>query len=247
MNAESKPDSVAHAARFRTTRWSVVLRAGKDSEDGAPALEELCRAYWYPLYCFVRRKGNGPEEAKDLTQAFFARLLEKNSFALADPGRGRFRTFLATALDRFLINDWERQHREKRGGHSTAIELDGLDAEQRFAHEPATNLNPERLFERRWIETLLAKVLSRLEAESKADGQGSRFEALQVYLVEDRGAVGFAEMADRLGTTEAAVKGVVRRMRARYRELMREEVAQTVADPSDVDSEIRHLLSTFDG
>lgn len=233
------------AARFRTTRWSVVLRAGADAAESRPALEHLCQQYWHPLYTFVRRKGHGPEETQDLTQAFFERLLENRSLALADPARGRFRSFLMSSMQRFLADDFDRRNRLKRGGGVRFLEIDGLDAEARYACEPATGLTPERAFEQRWVITLLERVLARIEAEAKAEGMGERFEALRGFLVEDRGAVAFAEIAGRLNMTEAAVKGVVRRLRARYRELLREEVAQTVEDPADVDAEIRYLLGLF--
>lgn len=233
------------AARFRTTRWSMVLRAGADAAESRPALEALCRQYWQPLYTFVRRKGHVPEEAQDLTQAFFERLLENRSLALADPLRGRFRSFLMSSMQRFLADDHDRRNRLKRGGGVRFLEIDGLDAEARYACEPATDVTPERAFEQRWVVTLLERVLGRIEAEVRAEGMGERFEALRGFLVEDRGGVAFAEMATRLNMTEAAVKGVVRRLRARYRELLREEVGQTVEDPADVDAEIRYLLSLF--
>ncbi len=234
------------AIRFRTTRWSVVLRAGQSSTDEAsPALEELCRTYWYPLYLYVRRRGHDAHQAQDLTQGFFARLLEKNSFAVADPDRGRFRTFLLCALNNFLHNEHEHATRAKRGGGREMLPLEAEDAEQRFQNEPACHETPERIFERRWVETLLQRVITRLRQENIDAGDGERFEILKVYLVEDRGAVTFADMAPRLGLTEAGVKGVVRRLRGRYREILREEVAQTLDDPADVDSEIRHLLAAL--
>jgi RNA polymerase sigma factor (sigma-70 family) len=249
----SVPDMLSGAVpavpQFRTTRWSMVLRAGAEQlseADERRALEELCRAYWYPLYSFVRRRGHGSHDAQDLTQAFFARLFEKNAFALADRERGRFRTFLLRALDNFLVNEWEKMQRQKRGGGCEVFSLDAQAAEERYTHEPSSALTPERAFERRWIETLLDRVLSRLRDESAAAGQGERFERLKVYLVEDRGTVSFDEMARQLQMTEAAVKGVVRRMRSRYRELLREEVAHTVASPDEVDSEIRYLMTTFE-
>jgi RNA polymerase sigma-70 factor (ECF subfamily) len=235
-------------AQFRTTHWSVVLRAGaaSDSDERQCALEELCRTYWYPLYSFVRRRGSDPHEAQDLTQSFFARLLEKNSLALAEKERGRFRTFLLTAFSNFLVNEWERARRQKRGGGCQTISFDAASAEERYTLEPASAMTPEKAFEQRWIETLLEKTLSRLRDESAAEGQGDRFEQLKTFLSEDRGAVSFAEMASRLNTTEAAVKGVVRRLRARYRELLREEVAQTVSSPDEVEAEIRYLMTAFD-
>ncbi|HAM71348.1 MAG TPA: RNA polymerase subunit sigma-24 [Verrucomicrobiales bacterium] len=234
---------------FNTTRWSLVLSAAEENQPAAAqALEHLCRAYWYPLYSYIRRRGNNPDEAQDLTQAFFAHILEKNTLSSADRERGRFRTFLLTALNNFLVNQWERGQRQKRGSGQGAFSLDALIAEDRFDLEPvATGVTPERAFEQRWVESLLETVLRRLEEESAASGAAGKFDSLKVFLVEDRGTVSFAEMAARLGMTEAALKGVVRRMRSRYRELLREEVAQTVGHPSEVDSEIRYLISVLQG
>jgi len=235
-------------SHFLTTRWTLVCRAGAEqlsADDERQALEELCRAYWYPLYVFVRRRGYDPHQSQDLTQAFFARLLEQRSFAVADRERGRFRSFLLAALNNFLASEWEHARRQKRGGGQPVLSLDATEAEDRFQHEPATTESAEKVFERRWIETLLDTVLARLAAEAAEQGFADRFGTLKLFLVEDRGTVSFAEMATRLGLTEAAVKGVVRRLRGRYRELVREEVAQTVASPDQVDSEIRYLMSVF--
>ena len=243
----STADFIANAARFRTTRWSMVVRAGQENaETGLPALEELCRAYWYPLYLYVRRKGHDAHTAQDLTQAFFARLLEKNLFAVADQERGRFRTFLLSALANFLHNEHEHATREKRGGGAETFSLDAVMAEEKFQKEPSVLETPEKIFERRWVETLLENVLARVREENRAAGELERFELLKIFLVEDKGTVSFSEMGSRLNMTEAAVKGVVRRLRARYREIFREEVAHTVASPDEVDAEIRYLLTTFE-
>lgn len=240
-------DFTGNAACFRTTRWSMVLRAGQENgETGLAALEELCRAYWYPLYLYVRRKGHDAHSAQDLTQAFFARLLEKNSLAVADQERGRFRTFLLSALKNFLHNEHEHATRQKRGGGAETFSLDAATAEERFQNEPSIQDTPEKIFERRWVETLLENVLARLREENRAAGELERFEVLKAFLVEDKGTVSFAEIGARLNMTEAAVKGVVRRLRGRYREIFREEVAHTVASPDEVDAEIRYLLTTFE-
>jgi RNA polymerase sigma factor (sigma-70 family) len=223
----------------------VLQAVQSPGDEMPPALEELCRTYWYPLYFYIRRRGNDAHQAQDLTQAFFARLLENNSLSVADPERGRFRTFLLCALNNFLHNEHNHASRKKRGGGLELLPLEEGVGEDRFLNEPACHETPERIFERRWVETLLQRVITRLRQENVDAGEGERFELLKVYLVEDRGAVAFAEMAPRLGLTEAAVKGVVRRLRSRYREILRDEVAQTVADPADVESEIRHLLTVL--
>lgn len=242
---DSNPPPVPPGVQFRTTRWSVVLRAGAEQlspEAERQAIEELCRTYWYPLYSFIRRKGHTAEAAEDLTQGFFEQLLERNSFAVANRDRGRFRTFLLSALSHYLANNWERSQRQKRGGGCQTISLDAALADERFSMEPATLDTPERAFDRRWVEALLARVLARLRAEAQAAGEEARFDQLKSYLVDDGNGLTFAELARQLGVTEAGVKGVVRRLRARFRELLRDEVAQTVASSDEVDQELRHLL-----
>jgi RNA polymerase sigma-70 factor (ECF subfamily) len=226
----------------------LVLRAGAEQlspEEERRAIEELCRTYWYPLYSFIRRKGHNAEAAEDLTQGFFEQLLERKSFAVANQDRGRFRTFLLSALSNFLTSAWEHARCQKRGGENPIVSLDAVLAEERYALEPATAETPERAFDRRWVEALLAAVLARVRAEAEAAGDGARFDRLKGYLVEDKGAGTFADLGRELGMTEAAIKGVVRRMRARFRELLREEVAHTVGSRDDVESELRHLLGAM--
>jgi RNA polymerase sigma factor (sigma-70 family) len=236
----------AEARAFATTHWSMVVSAGKsDSAVADSALERLCRAYWYPIYSFVRRRGYDAHQAQDLTQGFFARFLEKNYVAQADAAKGRFRTFLLNCVQNYLANEWDRQKAQKRGGGAQILSLDEQAADERFRHELAADATPERAFEERWVEAVLETVLHRLKAEFEAAGKGDQFELLKVYLVDDKGAVSFAEMASRTGTTEAAIKGVVRRMRQRYREIFREEIASTVAGPAEVDEEIRYLISVL--
>lgn len=242
------PHAPIPGAQFRTTRWSLVLRAGAEQlspEEERRAIEELCRTYWYPLYSFIRRKGHNAESAEDLTQGFFEQLLERKSFAVANQDRGRFRTFLLSALSNFLTSSWEQARCQKRGGGSQLLSLDAVLADERFTLEPATSDTPERAFDRRWVEALLAKVLERLRADAEATGDGARFDRLKGYLVEDKGAGTFADVGRELGMTEAAIKGVVRRLRARFRELLREEVAHTVGRPDEVESELRHLLGAM--
>jgi RNA polymerase sigma-70 factor (ECF subfamily) len=225
---------------FATTHWSVVLAAaGRASPQSTVALETLCRAYWFPLYAYVRREGYDREESLDLTQEFFSRLLEKNTLATADPNRGRFRSFLLTLLKRFLANEWHRARCQKRGGHALTFSLDAQEADDHLGLEVADT--PETAYERRWAETVLDRVLGRLQTEYRDHALG--FASLQVYLVDDKGAAPFADTAAKLGVTTSALNAVVFRLRRRYRELFREEIAHTVARPQEVEDEIRHLLS----
>ncbi len=223
-----------------------MLRAGRrDGADSADALEKLCRAYWFPLYAFARREGCGPEEAQDVTQEFFSRLLAKNFLQTADPQRGRFRSFLLSSFRHMMANERRNAAREKRGGGEQVFSLDEQDAEGRYLLDPADATTPERIFERRWAETVLARVLDRLEAEYT--GHAMRFDDLKVFLVEARGTAAFAEVAARMGVTEAALKSVVHRMRRRYAELFRDEVAHTVENPAEVEEEIRHMFAVLSG
>jgi RNA polymerase sigma factor (sigma-70 family) len=232
-------------AVFATTRWSMVLAAGQGGDtQSASALEELCRAYWRPLYAFVRRQGRDPEEARDLTQEFFARLLSRDDLARVAPEKGRFRTFLLTALSHFLANEWNRTHRQKRGGGQAPLSIEG-DAEEWLAREPAHHDTPERAYERRWALTLLEQALARLRAECRENGRGAVFEALQGTLDGSRVDEGLVALGERIGLSEGAVKTALHRLRRRYGELLREAVAQTVVRPEDVEDELRHLLTAL--
>ncbi|MBI5387743.1 MAG: sigma-70 family RNA polymerase sigma factor [Verrucomicrobia bacterium] len=225
-----------------------MLAAGHSSAPGAQAaLESLCRSYWYPLYAYVRRRGHSPEEAQDLTQDFFARFLEKKYFALADPVRGRFRTFLLTALKHFLANEWKKAHREKRGSGQVALSLDAEVAEQRYAVEPVEETNPEIIYERRWAAALLEDVLESLQQECTAGDKGWQFEELKAGLWGGSQASSYADIATRRGTTETTIKIAAHRLRQRYRELLRAEIARTVASPAEVDEELRHLIAVISG
>lgn len=246
----SKPPSIHSAvenraaAGFQTTHWSMVLLAGRDtSAESAEALEKLCRAYWYPLYAFARRQGCSPEEAQDATQEFFSRLLARNQLQMADPNRGRFRSFLLASMKNQLANERRAASRQKRGGDAVTFSLDEHLAEERYQLEPAESTTPETIFERRWAETILTRVLDRLEAEYT--GQTMRFGQLKTFLVEARGTAAFADIAAQMGVTESALKSVVHRMRRRYADLFRDEVAQTIANPADLEDEIRHLLGVL--
>jgi RNA polymerase sigma-70 factor (ECF subfamily) len=228
---------------FATTHWSVVLAAKeRGSPDGAEALAELCRVYWYPLYTFVRRRGYDPHEGQDLTQEFFARLIEKEFLRLVDPGSGRFRSFLVMALDRFLKKEWTRANRQKRGGGQTLISFDAEAVERRYHAELADGIIPEKLFERRWALTLLDRAMNRLRRECDGPNKRALFDRIQGLLAGDRAEGSYETLAAEGGMTVGAFKVAVHRMRQRFRELLRAEVAQTVSKPEEIDEEIRYLL-----
>lgn len=229
---------------FATTHWSVVLAAGQGNATGARvALAALCQSYWYPLYTFIRRRGFSASDAQDLTQEFFARLLEHHWLAVASPERGRFRSFLLGALNHFLAKEWRRQHAGKRGGYWLSVPLD--TAEVRYGNEPVTDSTPEQHFERKWALTLLESVLQRLEGEFNGEKKPALFAALKPCLVGDPEAQPYSALAEKLGTQEGALRVTVHRLRKRYRQLLREEVAQTVASPEEVEAEILHLFSVL--
>jgi RNA polymerase sigma-70 factor (ECF subfamily) len=234
------------AANFALTRWSVVLAAGSsDSTHARDALEKLCRTYWHPIYAFVRRQGHSPHDAQDLTQEFFARLLEKHYLRAVDRSKGRFRSFLLAALKHFLANEWDKAGAQKRGGHPVLIPINAQSAETSYGLEPVEAITAEKIFERRWALTLLEQVLARLRVEYDRDGKAKLFEHLKSTLTGERRSVPYAEIAVRLNTSEGAVKVTVHRLRQRYRELLREEIAHTVAGPEQVEEEIRALFSAL--
>jgi RNA polymerase sigma-70 factor (ECF subfamily) len=242
------PASRASAAQFAETQWSLVLAAGRggDSTRARDALAALCRSYWYPLYAFVRRQGHAPHDAQDLTQDFFARLLEKNWLAGVDRTRGRFRSFLLAAMKHFLANEWDKSKALKRGGGvHNFISLDAESAESRYALEPADNLTADKLYERRWALTLLDRTLARLRDEFVAEGKAKQFDELKFTLTGGRGETPYAELAAKFGMTEGAVKVMVHRLRQRYREVLRAQIAETVGDAGEVEAELRHLFATL--
>jgi len=244
--ADSSDHLPEFAREFTTTHWSMVLEAGQtNTPQSIEALGELCRTYWYPLYAFVRRKGHNPHDAQDLTQAFFARLLEKNYVAQADRERGRFRTYLLAALTHFLADEWDKARRLKRGGGREIISFDAASAEERYRVEPIDQLDAAKLYERRWVTTLFDKVLARLEQEFRDSGKGELFDGLKSSLLVEDSGLSYAELGARLSLTESAVKQAVHRMRRRYRELFREEIAQTVAGPGEVEDELKHLFAVL--
>jgi RNA polymerase sigma-70 factor (ECF subfamily) len=247
--SNSQPDSQSPPSsprEFTTTHWSVILLAGSaTSEDADKALEHLCRAYWYPLYAYVRRQGHAASDAQDLTQDFFARFLERRHFRLADPHRGRFRTFLLSSLKNFLINEWEKSRAAKRGGTSVIFSLDEQDAEGRYLAEPVDGLTPERIYEKRWAVALLDQVMTRLRDQYTANGRGQLFDALKPYIWDDVMADGYDSVSARLGMSDGSLRVAMHRLRESFRELLRTEVACTVESPAEVDEELRHLVAAL--
>jgi RNA polymerase sigma-70 factor (ECF subfamily) len=238
----------SRAPTFVTTHWSVVLSAGQnDSHRAGEALEKLCSAYWYPLYAHVRRRGHDAEAARDLTQGFFAETLAKGSIKSAEPSRGRFRTFLLAALDNYLHHQHRDSHNLKRGGGTELVSWDAHQAEQRFALEPSHNSSPDREFDRRWTLAILERVRARLRNELSLASKAELFDLLRPYLLGDEDAVPYANIAAQLKMTVVAIKVTVHRLRKRYGELLRQEVAQTLVDPADADQEIRHLIAALSG
>jgi len=230
---------------FPTTLWTVVLSVGQRKSSAADeALAALCRAYWYPLYAFVRRRGYRPQDAEDLTQAFFAHLLATEAIGKAQPAKGRFRTFLLAAVKNFLANEWDKGRALKRGGGRAALAFDAESAEARYQREPSHELTPERLFERRWALSVLDEAFSTLRNEYEQRGAGNLFAALKETLTG--GGEGYAAIAAQLGLTEGAVKVAAHRLRGRYRELTRAIVAETVA-ADEVEDELRHLKAAVSG
>ncbi len=230
---------------FATTHWSVVLTAANEEiPEAAAALERLCRTYWYPLYAYVRRRGSSPEDAQDLTQEFFLRLLRKHYLGQVDPGRGKFRSFLLAAINHFLADEWDRAKAVKRGGRVTLLALDQDSAEQRLG-EASTEHSPEQVFERSWALAFLQQVLSRLREEANQAGRAGHFEELKIFLTGEKSPVSYTELAARLGSNETALRKEVQRLRHRYGELLREEITRIVASPAEVQDELRHLSAVL--
>lgn len=233
---------------FATTHWTVVLTAGqRHTPQSDAALEQLCQAYWFPLYAYVRRRGHVKADAEDLVQAFFARFLAKNYLQDLNAERGRFRAFLLAALKNFLANEWKHARRQKRGGGEATLSLDWETADTKFQVAAENEPSPDKAFDREWALALLAKVIGRLEAECLADGKGKVFAQLKVFLAAGKGESAHAEVASALGIEEGAVRVAVHRLRKRYRVLLREEIAQTLSDAAMVDEEMRALFGAFAG
>jgi RNA polymerase sigma factor (sigma-70 family) len=229
-------------ACFVTTHWSVVLGAGQnDTTRAQDALGRLCQTYWYPLYAYVRQRGHSPQDAQDLTQEFFARFLLKKTLREIKREGGKFRSFLLTAMNHFLVDEWRKVNAEKRGA-GQIVPLDAHEAETRYGREPVDKITPEKLFEQNWALALLDTVYTRLEEEYEKDGKKNIFKVLRFCLMGERSEVPYAELANRLGITENTVKTLVHRLRGRYRGLLREEVGQGVATQAEAEEELRCLF-----
>jgi RNA polymerase sigma factor (sigma-70 family) len=232
-------------SKFQTTSWSLVLTAAHDPVvDSRAALARLCETYWNPVFAFIRRSGYDRDQAQDLTQGFFALLVEKNFLEVADPQRGRFRSFLLTAVKRFLANERDRVHALKRGGGEVHVPIDA-HAEASYAHVGAEIDTPESLFERRWALSLLEHAMAKLRAEFAAAGREKQFETLVPFLNRESMGTRYEEIATQMGVSAGALRTLVHRMRRRYREFVRAEIAETVASPEDIDEEIRFLMSVL--
>jgi DNA-directed RNA polymerase specialized sigma24 family protein len=240
------PKTGAIGGIFATTHWTVVLAAGRgSSQQEGVALEELCRTYWYPLYAYVRRQGHSREDAEDLTQGFFARLLEKNYLEGVASDKGKFRAFLLVAVKRFLANEWDRANRQKRGGGVMPLSLDWQDADMRYQINPVDNLSPDKLYDRAWALIMLERVITRLRDESGAEGKANLYEQLKPFLMMGKSEIPYATAAAALKLTDGAVRVAVHRFRRRYRELLREEITQTLANPAQADEEMQALFSAL--
>jgi len=248
MSKESDSPSSDSGAWFQTTHWSVVWRARHENPAASvEAMEKLCRAYWRPLYAFIRRDGCGVEDARDLTQAFFARLLEKEWLSHLQDQRGKFRSFLLTLLKNFLSDERDRAHALKRGGGQAVIHLDELEAAEREALEPADGLTPDQEFERCWALALVGRTTRRLRDEYSAHGKRTLFDALKDVQFGERSNPTYRELGERLGLSEAAIKSAALRLRRRHAEIVREEIAQTVTSKDEMEDEIRHLMAVLGG
>ena len=237
---------VAQPRRFATTRWSLIIAAGDPGSPTAEsALASLCEIYWFPVYAFIRRQGFDGEQSRDLTQAFFALLLEKNYLLDADQERGKFRSFLLTAVKHFLFNEHDRTRALKRGGGQAAISIDLMEAEGWHPPAATDTSTPESLFERRWALSLLENVMARLRAEFAASGKEEEFDSLAPFLNKDSESGGYQAAAEQMGVSAGALRMSVHRMRRRYRYLLRSEIAETVSSPEEIDEETRFLLSVL--
>ncbi|PWU21137.1 MAG: RNA polymerase subunit sigma-24 [Verrucomicrobia bacterium] len=233
---------------FATTHWSVVLAVGQgESNQSEQALEKLCRAYWYPLYAYTRRRGCDAHQAQDLVQGFFVHFLAKNYLEGVSSERGKFRSFLLTCFNHFLSNEWDRSQTLKRGGRHTFISLHDEDAEERYTHEPATSATPDKIFERRWALAVLEHALQRLQQELATTGRAAQFERLKGFLEGEVARGDYDRAAADLKVSPGAVAMAVNRLRQRYRQLVREEVAQTVGEMSQIEEEMRHLIAALSG
>lgn len=247
MPGERNPEKTDSPSAFATTHWSVVLAAGDnhDPEGSAAALEQLCRTYWYPLYAYTRRRGYSHDDAQDLTQGYFLQLLQHEYVARADQNRGRFRAFLLSGFNRYLADQHDKAAAKKRGGGQVILAVDIQAADARYRLEPQDSRSPDRIYERQWASALLEKVLARLEQGFREADKLELFQQLRLFLVAGRGEETYAEAAAKLGLTPDAMKKAVHRTRERYYRLFRDEIAQTVADPAEIEDEMRHLCAVM--
>jgi RNA polymerase sigma factor (sigma-70 family) len=242
----SSQSSSASGDIFATTHWTVVLAAGRRSTPQSDAaLDELCQTYWYPLYAYVRRRGHTKEDAEDSVQAFFARFLARNYLDGLSAERGSFRAFLLASLKNFLVNEWKKSQRLKRGGGQATLSLDWETADTKFQVAATAEPSPDKAYDREWALALLAKVIERLQAECAAEGRAKLFEQLKVFIAAGKGEAAHADVARSLGMEEGAVRVTVHRLRKRYRALLRDEIANTLSDPAMVDEEMRALFGAF--
>lgn len=246
MSSEPSSESSGRHDIFATTHWTIVLAAGRRHDPQADrALEQLCQTYWFPLYAYVRRRGHEKADAEDLVQAFFTRFLAKNYLEGLSAERGRFRAFLLASLKHFLANEWDKSQRQKRGGGVTHLSLDWQTADSKFQVAASNEPGPDQAFDREWALALLSRVIERLQSECAADGKAKLFEQLKVFLAEGKGDTAQSEVAKALGMEEGAVRVAVHRLRKRYRQLLRDEIANTLSDPAMVDEEMRALFGAF--
>jgi DNA-directed RNA polymerase specialized sigma24 family protein len=239
VNPKGRPE-------FQTTSWTTIIHAAAThSADNLQALEKLCHAYWYPVYAFVRRKGYSEHDAEDLTQGFFTHILAKESLKKADQAKGRFRTFLLASLTNFLVNDWDKRDAQKRGGAKGTVTFTDCFPEELYRQEPADNVSPERLFEKRWAQVLLDRVMEKLRQEFQDAGKSQVYDELRSFLTAEAGAAALAGPAQRLGMEENTLKVAVHRMRRRFGDLLRAEIFQTVSSREEVDAEIRNLMQVL--
>jgi RNA polymerase sigma-70 factor (ECF subfamily) len=245
-NGSDTNRSLDPTGTFATTHWSVVLNArSEDSSQALVAIEKLARAYWYPLYAYIRRKGHDAHTAEDLTQEFFARVISRNFFARVDRTKGRFRSWLLGAMNHFLAHEWEKARAQKRGGGATLIPLDEAQANERYERHLAVETAPEKFFDQQWALTMLERAATRLRATYLAEGRPEMYDRLKPFVSAGSPAPSYAEAALQLSLTESALKSAVHRLRQRFHEFVREEVAQTVCTPSDLDDELRYLLAAI--
>lgn len=243
---QPEPAAERFGDRFAVTRWSIVLRASRPgTPEAAEALEILCRTYWYPIYGYIRSRGHTPDDAQDLVQEFFARFLEKNWLAGIEAETGKFRCFLLTVVKRFLLNDFDYRHAQKRGGGRSVLSLDEELAEGRYRAEPATDETPERIFDRRWALAVLDQALTSLRTETTKGEKAKEFQLLGAFLSREAEPGEYARIAGELGVSVSAVAVAVHRLRQRYREVLRECVASTMAEPWQADQEIRQLIAAL--